>query len=55
MNPWAILGLVLATLTMIGVLVSLFGSMPAGQVAAALASVTVATIGLFVFFKKSKN
>ncbi len=55
MNTWVVLGLVLATLIGIGVLVSVFGSMPAGQVVAPLASVTVAAIGLFVFFKKSKN
>jgi hypothetical protein len=55
MNMWVALSLLLAFLIAIGVLVSIFESLPAGQVAAPLASVTVATAGLFIFFKKSKN
>ena len=55
MNTCVVIGLVLAALIAIGVLVSVFWSLPAGQVAAPLASATVAAVGLFVFFKKSKN
>ena len=55
MNTWVVLGLVLASLIVSGVLASAFELVSAGQVVATLSSVTVATVGLFVFFKKSKN
>ena len=55
MNTWVVLGLVLASLIVSGVLVSIFELVSTGQVVATLSSVTVATVGLFVFFKKSKN
>ena len=55
MNMWVVLGLVLAFLIVIGVLASIFEALPVGQVIATLASATVAAVGLFVFFKKSKN
>ena len=55
MNKWVVLVIVLAFLLAIGILASNFESLPIGQVVAALASVTVAAVGLFVFFKKSKH
>ena len=55
MNIWVVLGLVLTSIVGTGALASIFELLPAGQVVATLSSVTVATVGLFVFFKKSKN
>lgn len=52
MNKWAVLGLALTFLIAIGIGASYFKSLPVGQVVAALASVTVAVVGLFVFFRK---
>jgi hypothetical protein len=55
MNKRLILGLVLAFLFVIGIGASYFKSLPIGQVVAPLASVTVAVVGLFIFFRKSKT
>jgi hypothetical protein len=52
-NAWAGLASVLVLVVMLGLLASCVESLPVGQVVAALASVTVATVGLFLFFKKS--
>lgn len=53
MNRWFVLVSVLTILLSVGVVASYIKSMPVGQVVAALASVTVAAVGLFVFFHRS--
>lgn len=53
MNRWVVLVSVLIILLVVGVVASFIKSLPVGQAVAALASVTVAAVGLFVFFHKS--
>ncbi len=53
MNNWVKLGLVLTFLFIIGIGAAYVGSLPTGQVIATLASLTVATVGLWAFFRKS--
>jgi hypothetical protein len=54
MNKWMILGSILLFLILIGIGASYFEPLPVGQVVATLASVTVAVVGLFLFFRKTK-
>ncbi len=53
MNGWVVLVLVLIILILSGALAYYVESLPLGQVVAVIVSLTVATVGLWIFFKRT--
>jgi hypothetical protein len=53
MNGWVVLVLVLIILILSGTLAYYVESLPLGQVVAIIVSLTVATVGLWIFFKRT--
>ena len=53
MNGWVVLVLVLIILILSGTLAYYVESLPLGQVVAVIVSLTVATVGLWIFFKRT--
>ena len=53
MNGWVVRVLVLIILILSGTLAYYVESLPLGQVVAVIVSLTVATVGLWIFFKRT--